>query len=356
MKKNKEYEKNLQIATALLQEIKIKDKITSSCDLIPNADLTHFFKGDIEKYNNKFGKERIAEYRKFLSYSHTIRTESRLEAAIDELERTSQPYPNTTALIAVTYCGVGECQDLANLFLLKLIQQGYSGCLGAYLLRGLNPESESYYEHMVGVMGFIGKVTSMDDLKMVGDECLIVDLHQGFIGKANDRHSWDPKYLHFLEHFSLHEFGQGQIVKNPAEIKSLVVVSLKNAHDLSQKWLSELQLTPFKRTNEKDHKLTSLSLFPSPKKSLESVTAEYEYDTCIYLSSGVKSPQTETASVGAQSTSQPQTILKSEVVNTFSFFTPEDLEAYKKVSKHCKTQTQIAAETSLSSSHLKRES
>ena len=110
------------------------------------------------------------------------------------------------------------------------------------------------------------------------------------------------------------------------------------AQSTSQRTFGETQAIDFKLPSEEKTE------FPAPQESLKSVIAEYENNICTYVSyHGVKSPQAETTSVGAQSTSQPQTILKSKVVNTFSFFTPEDLEAYKKVSNYCKTQAQTAA-------------
>jgi hypothetical protein len=138
---------------------KIKKEITTSNDIIPFAELPFFYAQDRNKYIEKFGLDKIEAYEKYTELLKKLRSlvtkyYPKYENKIDS--------PMATLKIAVSMCGVGECDEASQRAIMELVILGCKEEINLILVRGkprvLYPDPEDfdhYYGHTFLIIGNI---------------------------------------------------------------------------------------------------------------------------------------------------------------------------------------------------------
>ena len=113
----KPYEKNLELARTICEEIKLE--AVCSNDIIPRNEMPVITEAMIPDVKRRFGSDKVDAYIRHIYYLDSAR---RITALASESLRMIGP--TSSAAIAVARLGVGECGELSTLAFIKLIELG----------------------------------------------------------------------------------------------------------------------------------------------------------------------------------------------------------------------------------------
>ncbi len=101
------YLENLAIAQQICE--RIKQSTVCSNDIIPRVDLPYLTYATMRSIKAKFGDARVDAY---MEHTHVVNQVR--QVLIHAATRLEMHAPTSSAAIAITKLGVGECQELAT--------------------------------------------------------------------------------------------------------------------------------------------------------------------------------------------------------------------------------------------------
>lgn len=187
------FAQNLNIAKEVIKEIKAK--VTSSHDIISRLALPFMHGDEIEQYKAKFGEKVMNESIRHMKMTSIVRA-----VATKSPELAKVKCPLTTAQIAITECGLGECSETSNLAALKLIEKGCKnvhliGIKGMPRIGGIQGD---YYDHAFVLVGDISPLdigSALSDFDKLDKNCVLVDPLLGIAGPAHQFNTLLKDYL-----------------------------------------------------------------------------------------------------------------------------------------------------------------
>ncbi len=224
-------DKNLSIASNILNDS--YQSVTVSNDIISRVELPIMFGDEIHLYIKRFGEERMNEALKEVKVAGAVR--SFAMGLIQKLQITDSMERNLTMFLAITLCGVGECQDTSFLSVFKLLE---AGCKNIHLIeiKGKDRPSEipgDYFDHEFVVIGDVSplkKDNSITNLDNLDDKCIVLDRYLNLVGKANQYRKLAKDYI------DVYQMNQiTKIIDIPEFSKEKLVLIKQNATDIAEK-------------------------------------------------------------------------------------------------------------------------
>jgi hypothetical protein len=270
---------------------KIKKEITTSNDIIPFAELPFFYAQDRNKYIEKFGLDKIEAYEKHTELLKKLRSfiPKYYPKYVNKIV-----FPLATLKIAISMCGVGECDEATQRAAMELVNLGCKEEINFILITGKPREvfpdpkkAEDYYGHTLIVIGDINKLINTDPklfFQNLPDTHVLLDAKFRVVAAANRT----PEVLQ--EVFAALAIDKIAMISgvNPQEKSSSIQKMASIAKALSEHFAKKLKLKiperihqdmffspPAKKHHEHDIKPTSL-LVGEDELSWNTCMAQYK--------------------------------------------------------------------------------
>jgi hypothetical protein len=261
---------------------KIKKEITTSNDIIPFAELPFFYAQDRNKYIEKFGLDKIEAYEKHTELLKKLRSfiPKYYPKYVNKIV-----FPLATLKIAISMCGVGECDEATQRAAMELVNLGCKEEINFILITGkpreVFPEpkkAEDYYGHTLIVIGDINKLINTDPklfFQNLPDTHVLLDAKFRVVAAANKT----PEVLkEIFEAFELNKVVSINGI-NPQEHFSACQKVASTAKAISEHFAKKLNIQFLPRTHQ------DMFFSPPEKKyaprSILLDDEELNWDTCI---------------------------------------------------------------------------
>jgi hypothetical protein len=194
---------DLELAQIALKNIKAK--VTSSNDIISREQFPRIYPDEMDQYVKKFGEPAV---RTFLDNMHQLEGVRNASLEAQSKFSSSLKHPVTARSIAITYFGVGECQETTSRAVMEL---GLLGCKTNFTVVRLDGKLDDMGipdMHALLIIGDTSCLKPNSDIitfKKLGNDCLLVDPFLGVIGKANKIGSLIGKYIRAYQLFTIAE-------------------------------------------------------------------------------------------------------------------------------------------------------
>jgi hypothetical protein len=185
-------EHNLQLAHSIKSYV--KHRIVCSNDIIPRSILPEFLIYLIPFYRTMLGSELVEQYIKHAEITKLIRATVAIE--IKNLISIAQI---STATLAVTDYGVGECQEIAMLAFNKLIADAHQHVQFICISAPKTPERKMPYMHCLILIGDDGNQLKvpceLDALNHLPEHVIALDSYLDYVGPAKNYLQDQNEYL-----------------------------------------------------------------------------------------------------------------------------------------------------------------
>lgn len=194
-------EHNLQLAHSIKSYV--KHRIVCSNDIIPRSILPQFLVYLIPLYRMTIGSELVDMYLKHAEITQLIRTSIQID--IQNLISFAQI---STAALAVTDYGVGECQEIATLAFSKLIADGHQHVQFICISADLTPDRRFPYMHCFILIGDdenqLQVPCSLDALNHLPEHVIALDAYLNYVGPAKNYLRDQNAYLEKFQYNRIH--------------------------------------------------------------------------------------------------------------------------------------------------------